>query len=59
MVKTLIAKPNLHVDLVIRLGSFWIGVHYSDRFQSYCVALFPCVVVRIGKTPYVMDCKVN
>jgi hypothetical protein len=51
-------KP-LYVDLVIRWGSFWVGAHYSDRFNSVCIALVPCIVVRIGRTKYTMDCKVN
>lgn len=57
MVKRLITKPNFYVDLIVRLGSLWVGVHYSERFESYCIAVLPCVVLRVGKTEYKQDCK--
>lgn len=43
------------VDFLPRFGSFWIGVHYSSNYQSYCIAIIPCLVIRIGKTDYVKD----
>ena len=42
----------IHVDLILRLGSLWVGGHYSERHRSWCIAPFPCIVFRIGKTPY-------
>ena len=53
MTKFLGKVNKWNIDLVIRLGSFWWGVHYSDAYKSFCVALIPCVVLRVGKTPYV------
>ena len=44
-----------NVQLIIRLGSLWMGCHYSSRYTSFCIALIPCVVVRIGKSDYVAD----
>lgn len=40
-----------HIDLILRLGSFWIGCHYSKKGQSICIGI-PIIVVRIGKTVY-------
>lgn len=40
-------------DVVIRWGSFWVGVHKSRRYESYCIAFIPFVVLRVGKTSYV------
>ncbi len=57
MTKRLITKPRLFVDLIVRWGSMWVGVHYSERFESYCIALIPCVVLRVGRTEYKQDCK--
>ena len=50
-----IARKPLYVDLVVRWGSFWIGAHYSPRNQSWCIALIPCVVIRLGRTEYQPD----
>ena len=44
-----------YVDLILRPASTWIGVHYSSKHDSYCVALIPGVVFRIGKTKYITD----
>lgn len=44
-----------NVQLIVRLGSFWVGAHYSNNYQSWCIALIPCVVFRIGKTEYKHD----
>ena len=48
---------NIH--LIFRLGSCWIGCHYSNNQKSYCIALIPCVIIRIAKTQYTHDgdCK--
>lgn len=42
-------------DLVMRLGSFWMGVHYSKNYEAYCISLLPCVTFRIGKTLHRKD----
>ena len=52
MNKRLYTGKVWNIELVVRLGSFWVGVHYSSQYQSYCVALIPCVVFRFGKTNY-------
>ena len=41
-----------YIDLVTRLGSFWVGVHYSSNYQAYCISPLPCITLRIGKTKY-------
>lgn len=48
---------GVHVDLVLRLGSLWIGAHYSPKQRAWCVTLIPCITVRIGRTPYKPDKK--
>lgn len=40
------------IDLVLRPGSFWIGAHYSKTQRAICIALIPCVVIRVGRTKY-------
>jgi hypothetical protein len=42
-------------DLVLRLGSLWVGVHHSPRYECYCITPFPCITFRIGKTDYLKD----
>lgn len=44
-----------NIQFLPRLGSFWVGVHYSKLYQSYCIALVPCLVIRVGKSEYVKD----
>ena len=44
-----------NIEFLPRLGSLWVGCHYSVKFQSYCVEVIPCLVFRIGKTDYVKD----
>lgn len=44
-----------NIEFLPRLGSLWIGCHYSKRYESYCIALIRCFVIRIGKTQYVRD----
>jgi hypothetical protein len=45
-----IYKSKRHtIDFIARLGSFWIGCHYSEVMRTYCVAILPCCVIRIGK----------
>ena len=50
-------KGKNYIDLVIRSGSMWVGVHHSRNENAYCVTLFPCFTVRFGKTPYKKDSK--
>lgn len=46
------------LNLVIRLGSFWIGVHRSSAYDSYCIALLPCIVLQfINNDTVPLDCK--
>jgi hypothetical protein len=52
-----IGKKEYHVDLIFRLGSFWIGAHHSPKYKSVCIALMPCVVLRIALTPYTPEEK--
>lgn len=41
---------------IIRLGSFWIGAHWSKFNKRLCVNLLPCITVWVvwpgGKTPH-------
>ena len=47
-----------HVNLVIRLGSFWVGLHRSSAHDSYCVAFLPCIVLQWTlKEEMPIDCK--
>lgn len=52
MNKFLFKVGGLYVNLVIRAGSLWVGCHYSEYYKSVCIALIPCVVIRVGYTPY-------
>lgn len=54
MYKNLIIKGK-HIALIFRLGSFWMGVHYSSNHNSYCIALLPCFVIRIADNEYSHD----
>jgi hypothetical protein len=55
MIKKLFKFREWFVHFIFRIGSFWMGIHYSKKNQSYCIAVLPCVVVRIGKTDYSPD----
>ncbi len=48
-----------YVDLILRLGSFWMGAHQSHRNHCWCINLIPCVTVRIGTTEYKPDTPVQ
>jgi len=43
------------VGLLIRPGSFWVGVHYAKHHLRFCINLLPCVTFWIvlpgGNTP--------
>lgn len=45
----------MKTGLLVRKGSFWVGVHYSPYNRRYCINLIPCVTIWItlngGKTP--------
>lgn len=49
----------MKVGLLLRLGSFWVGAHWSQANKRLCVNLLPCVTVWFtlpgGKTPG--ECK--
>ena len=40
---------------IFRLKSFWIGLHYSDFNDRYCLNILPCFTIwwlgRNGKKP--------
>lgn len=48
-------QDKLFIDLIIRWGSCWIGCHYSYYHSSVCIALIPCIVIRIAKKPFTGD----
>lgn len=33
----------MKAGIIVRLGSFWVGFHYSPFNKRYCVNLIPCV----------------
>jgi hypothetical protein len=35
--------------VIFRLASFWVGVHYSEKMQRWCVNLLPCVTLWVAK----------
>jgi len=37
--------------LLFRLGSFWIGAHWSAENGRLCVNLIPCMTIWIGNPP--------
>lgn len=43
------------IGIIIRLKSFWIGLHYSDFNKRYCLNIIPCFtiwwVLKGGKEP--------
>lgn len=46
---------NYQSGFIFRLGSAWIGIHYSNRYKRWCVNLFPFVTfwfTKDGKVPY-------
>lgn len=36
---------RLHCGVLVRLASFWVGVHYSTFDRRFCINLLPCVTV--------------
>jgi hypothetical protein len=47
MVINLLERKWWFADLVLRLGSFWVGVHWNKR--RICIALIPCVVLKFER----------
>lgn len=45
----------MKAGLIVRLGSAWVGVHWSPYNRRFCINLLPCVTVWIalpgGKEP--------
>lgn len=37
--------------LLIRLESFWIGIHYSKYAKRTCINILPCITFYIGQHP--------
>lgn len=37
----------MKAGLLFRLGSFWIGLHWSPANRRLCINLIPCVTVWI------------
>lgn len=38
---------KVHVGLLSRLGSAWIGVHWSTYNRRFCINLIPCVTLWV------------
>ena len=49
------AERRLHIGVLWRAGSCWIGVHWSPYNRRLCINLLPCVTIWIvlagGKAP--------
>lgn len=49
----------MKAGIIFRLGSFWVGVHWSPYNRRWCINLVPCVTFWIarkgGKTPHSDD----
>ena len=44
----------MRAGILVRLGSLWIGAHYSPYNRRWCINLVPCFTVWItlkGGTP--------
>lgn len=46
---------QVKVGILFRLGSLWMGAHWSPHNRRWCINLVPCVTLWItlegGKTP--------
>jgi hypothetical protein len=40
---------NKRWGFLARLGSFWIGMHYSSAEKRYCINFVPCITLWIIK----------
>lgn len=36
-------NPTQRLGLLFRLGSFWVGIHYSYKEKRICVNVLPCI----------------
>lgn len=45
----------MRVGLIFRLGSAWIGAHWSEANRRWCINVVPCVTIWLtlkgGKVP--------
>lgn len=45
----------MKAGILFRLGSFWMGAHWSSYNRRWCINLIPCVTLWVtlpgGKTP--------
>lgn len=39
----------MKIGLLLRIQSFWIGIHYSPYNKRFCINLIPCVTIWIIK----------
>lgn len=39
---------RLTAGLLVRLASFWIGVHFSAFDRRFCINLLPCITIWIA-----------
>lgn len=49
----------MKVGIILRLASFWIGVHYSQRSKRICLNLLPCVTIWLSFEGGVVPTKEN
>lgn len=48
----------MKIGILIRLASFWIGIHYSIKCKRLCINLLPCITIWITfKGGYKPDLK--
>ena len=38
----------MKVGILVRLASFWIGVHWSPYNKRICINLLPCITVWVA-----------
>ena len=36
-----------NVSLIFRLGSLWVGAHWSPGMRQWCINIIPCVTLRV------------
>lgn len=45
----------MRIGYLVRLESFWMGVHYSSHNRRFCINIIPCVTLWVclkgGITP--------
>lgn len=40
-------RAGLQTGMIVRLGSFWVGAHYSEYNRRWCINYLPCVTVWV------------